>query len=528
MSLVLFWLCLLAAPLVAFQDTEDSYRRGMELARSGRWEEARAAFEAGAVANPLDKRFALELAGIAFKRNDFGSAKRHLRTALALDPKDRYANDFLGTIFLLDGNLEAALKYWNRIGKPRVEDILVEPRPRLDPAVMDRAFLFSPAATLECPDYLASRARIDQFGIFPRYRFELLPQDTGTFTLLFQASERNGWGGSTSDRLLSLFRGVFFQTIYPEYFNWGHRAINFESMVRWDVQKQRVHLSLSGPLSKDPRVRGRLYFDGRRENWDLTQTYRGGAAPVNDLAVRRAAAGAEVRTIMSDRWSWWTGLELSWRGLPNRERFELTKNSVFVEGTAPVVRAGTSYSLLRIPERRFTIGAVSTLDAGKIMGRRLDPFTRLQSSLEGKWLPQARGEDYAVKVGLHAGKLFGDVPFDELIMLGVERDNDLWLRGHVGTADGRKGSAPLGREYALANWEMDKVVYRGAFWTLAAGPMLDTGKVWDSRSDFGSPKWLTDVGVQCKVHVLSGSTVILSWGKDLRSGRNSFYATLGR
>ena len=30
--------------------------------------------------------------------------------------------------------------------------------------------------------------------------------------------------------------------------------------------------------------------------------------------------------------------------------------------------------------------------------------------------------------------------FDELFELGMERDNDLWLRGHVGTRDGRKGA----------------------------------------------------------------------------------------
>ena len=40
----------------------------------------------------------------------------------------------------------------------------------------------------------------------------------------------------------------------------------------------------------------------------------------------------------------------------------------------------------------------------------------------------------------------GKFPFDELFMLGLERDNDLEMRGHIGTRDGRKGSAPLGRE----------------------------------------------------------------------------------
>ena len=45
-------------------------------------------------------------------------AKRNLRTALHRNPDDRYANDFLATLYQLDGNTEAALKYWNRLGKP--------------------------------------------------------------------------------------------------------------------------------------------------------------------------------------------------------------------------------------------------------------------------------------------------------------------------------------------------------------------------------------------------------------------------
>ncbi len=65
------------------------------------------------------------------------------------------------------------------------------------------------------------------------------------------------------------------------------------------------------------------------------------------------------------------------------------------------------------------------------------------------WLPTARGDDYETLVRVRAGKTFGDLPFDELFMLGLERDNDLWLRGHIGTRDGRKGSAPLGKDYFL-------------------------------------------------------------------------------
>ena len=125
---------------------------------------------------------------------------------------------------------------------------------------------------------------------------------------------------------------------------------------------------------------------------------------------------------------------------------------------------------------------------------------------------------------VRAGWTFGQSPFDELFSLGVERDNDLWLRAHVGTRDGRKGNAPMGRSYFLSNWEFDKNVYRNSFISLRLGPLLDIGKITDSSVGLGSRKWLWDLGAQAKVRVL-GQSVAFSYGKDLRSGNNAFYVS---
>ena len=112
-------------------------------------------------------------------------------------------------------------------------------------------------------------------------------------------------------------------------------------------------------------------------------------------------------------------------------------------------------------------------------------------------------------------------------MLGLERDNDLWMRAHIGTHDGRKGSAPLGRNYFVSNWETDKNVYSNGFLTVKLGPFLDTGKITDPSPGFGSQKWLWDTGVQLKLKVLNIAAVF-SYGKDLRTGNNAFYSRVGR
>ncbi len=130
---------------------------------------------------------------------------------------------------------------------------------------------------------------------------------------------------------------------------------------------------------------------------------------------------------------------------------------------------------------------------------------------------------------IRSGGVFGQIPFDELFMLGLERDNELSMRAHIGTRDGRKGSAPLGRDYFLSNWEEDKNVWGNGIMAVKLGPFFDTGEISDLASGqaaaLGSHKWLSDIGVQAKLRVF-GSGVVFSYGKDLRSGNNAFYVTM--
>jgi tetratricopeptide (TPR) repeat protein len=127
---------------IAEDDAERSadvnYYYGTALARLGRWDEAKKTFQIGLSQQPGDKRFSLELAGVCFRKKNYAEAAGHLRRALRLDPTDTYANDFLAGVYFLQGNVEAALKYWNRGSKPEIEDVRIEPAPRIAPALLDR------------------------------------------------------------------------------------------------------------------------------------------------------------------------------------------------------------------------------------------------------------------------------------------------------------------------------------------------------------------------------------------------------
>ena len=457
---------------------------------------------------------------------------------MRLDSGDRYAVDFLATVYLLEGNVEAALDRWNRIEKPQIENVTIDPRPRVDPILLDRAFTFSPASVLNLADLRTTEARINALGIFPRYEFALSGrpdekgEEGGKFDLVFRSTERNGWGSSTVAGLVSLLRGLPYLTVYPEWYNLKRSATNLQSLVRWDAEKRRLFATLSGLLGRDPKWRYRVYVDGRKENWDISRTFFGNgfgsAAPVSDLKLEKLEAGAEIQSIESGRWSWKTGADLSHRRFGNFTPANSEATAFFTDGYALKYDAELDAHVLRDPERRITVDSTASGQLGKMLRHGADPFAKVEGTLGVHWLPQPQGDDYETSARVQAGQTFGQPPFDELFTLGLERDNDLWLRAHIGTRKGRKGAAPLGRNYVLANWDIDKKIYENGFLELKMGPFLDSGKIYDPSRDFGSRVWLWDAGGQLKVRILGGPSVVFYYGKDLRSGHNAFYLTVAR
>ena len=96
----------------------------------------------------IDPPSELELASAAFRAEKFAETEHHLRSVLRANPADRFANDFLGTTYLLDGNFDAALKYWERTGKPKLREARVDPPLQIDQELLDHAFELSRASVM--------------------------------------------------------------------------------------------------------------------------------------------------------------------------------------------------------------------------------------------------------------------------------------------------------------------------------------------------------------------------------------------
>jgi tetratricopeptide (TPR) repeat protein len=498
---------------------ERDFYIGTALAHLERWAEARQVFLEGFQLRPRDKRFPQELAGVAFKQKLYSNALRSLQRARKLDASDSYTLDFLGTVYFLQGNLEAALKYWNRIGKPHIGRVISQPEPRLHPGLLDHSFAFSPASTLTRSELLASKARIRELGIFPSFQFDLQAQDNGNFDLVFRNREKDGCGDKW-ECIFSLFQGLPAQSVYPEFFNLWHRAVNVLGFYRWDAQKRRVEAEFSGPFGLSARHRYHFLGDLRDENWNIRNSFTGLAPLLGSLNLRRAAVSADVVTIAGGRWQWSAAAELSYRDfrrvLPGSS---LTPN-LLASGYQLKQTTQVSADLWRVPEHRLTLEGGASSQLGRVWSEPYHTFEKLQGSMRLHWFPKSEGDDYEFQEQIRAGKTLGTIPFDELYALGVLGDTDLLMRAHIATRDGRKGSAPLGRDYFLSNWETDKNVYQHAPFTVKVGPFLDTGKITDASPGLGSHMWLCDIGGQVKAKVF-GMGAVLAYGRDLRSGNNA-------
>src|SRR5260221_7224557 len=109
-------------------------------------------------------------------------------------------------------------------------------------------------------------------------------------------------------------------------------------------------------------------------------------------------------------------------------------------------------SLLRVPERRFTVDSSAEGRIGRTFAENLGAFGTVRGSLDAHWLPRASGGDYEGPARLRAGATLGRVPFDELFERGVRSDNDLWLRGQAGTTGVREVAAPTPRRSVREKW----------------------------------------------------------------------------
>jgi tetratricopeptide (TPR) repeat protein len=504
-----------------------NFEYGMALAHLQRWDEARAALIEGRRECSQQKRFPIELAGLAFERKRYPEAASWIEKGLALDPGDEYANDFAGTVFLLLGNLDAALKYWNRIQKPKISALQLDPQLQVQRLLLERAFVFSPQAVMKRADFRSTLARLDGLGIFPAYSIQLNTRSDGKFDADFHAIERNGFGNGRLQSVLSAFSGLPYETLYPSYFNIAKSATNFDSLLRWDKEKRRAWFSLSGPMRYLPQWRWALSADGRDENWSIRRSSSGDAPALASFKLKRESATGTVSLIHSGRLQAVSGAELAHRTYSNISSGSALNSDLVTSAFELKHLASLNAQVLDVPEHRFRLNVMAASELARMWSNPPHLFEKGQGGAVLHWLPGSEGDKYEFVQRIRGGGIAGTAPVDELSMIGVERDNDLWLRGHIGTRDGRKGSSPMADRFLLLNSDFYRSVYTNGLISIKAGPLLDVAKAAAPTSGLAPRQWMFDAGLDLKLTVL-GTSVVLTYGRDLRMGNNAFYGSVAQ
>ena len=514
----------LAQPMPS-RSPDVNFDYGLALAHLDRLKEAHDTLLAGARQCPSQKRFPIELAGVAFEQKQYSAAAHWLRRGLRLDPRDAYANNFLGAVYFLSGNLDAALKYWNRVQKPSIAALDLDPHLHVRRLLLDRAFAFSPAAVLSQPQLVTTGARLDALGIFPTYNIHLDARPDGAFDAVFRAQEQNGFGSSTVQALLSTFGGAAWETLYPGYSNISRSAMNFDSLLRWDAQKRRAWASLAAPLNGLPQWRWQISADLRNEDWAIRRSFTGTADVLGSLNLEREAIDGTLASLASGRLQWSAGAEFSHRIFRDVVPGSAFTSSLLTPGFELKQLSTLDARLLQFPEHRFTFTAGASSGFARTLTTPSYLSEKLQASALAHWFPQMQGDNYELTQQLRAAEIYGSAPFDDLFLFGMDRDDtNLWMRGHIATRDGRKGSAPIGDAYLLSNTDFYRRIYGNGLFAIHAAPLLDIGKMTAPTSGLSAGQWLFDTGVEIRLTVFHTS-VVLSYGRDLRSGANAFFGT---
>ncbi len=455
-------------------------------------------------------RFLSELAAINYKKGDRKEAKHYLNRLLTENPADPYANQFMGALFLLDANVEAALKYWNRIGEPEIERIEWQPLPPIDPGLMDKALVMAPASYLKLEDYLETDSRFQMMGTFRKYEFRLKPlDDKSSFNLIVRPELKNRMFSSKLKIASLVIQGIFTETIKPEFHNIARTTISSTSLISWDEYRNRFYTSLSLPFEGRPHARIKLFTEVRNETWSV----------LTDVNLLKWVAGVDFGETYNGRFKWTGGTKLSNRRYKN---FNDYQQHLFQEGWLIHAFGTADFSLLRIPEERLTVQSKISAGAG-LSPEASTGFVTLEHSLELRWFLRDSGDDLAMMARFGAAGMFGPAPFDEYFVLGADRDTDLLLRAHRSSID-KRGENPFGPGYMLLNLEISKYLLNSRKFRWRLAPFLDAGRIMGNEIWNGNRVFL-DGGIQSGFQIFGSTEMIFTYGKDLITRRNVFYVT---
>lgn len=516
--------CLMAAPAEAQQaeDADALLGSAIEAAKAGDLVGAEAILRDASGRFPQDPRFPTERAGVAYLQGDPSAAKRWLHLARKLGSGDPYVAEFLGTLYLLEGNPEAALVLWNPIGKPRLSDSQTGTglEQVIAPELAGIDIPFPAGSTLPYGGYLRASRVTALLGVCGVAPVELEAAEDERYLAALRCVEKPAFGATLPSTALMLARGLGYQAVHLHHPNLGRRAVSLQTMLRWDARKRRAWAAMAMPIAGRAAWRFEVYGDARHEYWRMLSPED--HSEQQAFLHRRVEGGVAVSAVLGSRTLWQNRLSLSNRSFPVVSSLPAGADRL---DTGSSIRYGhrVQTDILRLPIQRIFVSAAGEASIERYggLGRTVG---REELSLRTIWYPGASSRSGNLSLRVSGGAAQGRLPLTELFAAGVERDGAIPMRAHVGTRDGRKGSALYGDRYLAANLEAEKTLLHAGLWTLSVAPFLDAGWMRDPGGKYGARKTRFDAGIQLVAATAGGTELRVSYGWDLRQRRSAIYA----
>lgn len=493
---------------------------GLAYMRVQEYQRAEDTLKEGSKRYPREPRFHNQLADLFLENNDRDAAKSELHDALTVDPNNNYASDLLATIDMSEGEVQSALRSWNKSGRPYINDILHNYYVTFGSWVVKDAVAFHPSGPLYYSQWKTTESRLFETDNFTNVGLEIEPTKVpDQYNAVVRTTTKTN---SLSNIAFDLVKGSPVETTYFDIWNIGNSGVNFNSDYRWETGRRRADAQFKIPIP----LAGLLYLEGgdtwRFERWDLSPTIEPQYRQNARFDYKSIGPRIHLKTIPHYRVELGAGFEYRNRN-PKGDLAQLFVNQ-------HKLGLFTGQAAFRLVDRRYEnrllfegfAARPSIVGDMRFSGGTAQLDNRVTFSKDTRMYL-----DWTLKGGTARGQL----PIEQYFMLGLDTYSENPLRAHTVSDHGHFGTGPMGTDFVLVNTDIERRLATIPLFDTANIPFLtvkwqaffDGAKTWDRNHVFQPSKLLLDTGggvrLETPTHALN-----LIYGRSLRDGHNVFFA----
>jgi tetratricopeptide (TPR) repeat protein len=509
------WTLLVAREEAGAAAPPDSYdelvRRGVASGKEGRLDDARDALERAVSLDPARPEALVERGGLRFLAKEYDAAITDFEQALDRRP-DAYTREMLATSLFLKGRTTAALREWNRLGQPVVQDVRIVGTKHTEPEWVRREVMPSTGHMLRPKHLEGTRLRLVETGLFRSGEPRPVPLGGGKVDLEVAVVERHGLWDHWAEFAARTAIYAFSQKVRLRYYNLLDSGVTLQSEYKWEKTQPR----LMGTLywARPAGLPFHFYLEG--------VTARPEYALDGPITLRTQGMAAGIRRVLGSRTVAQLGVRARHRSF---SRFRFDSPAGDINGfDAGVERRWLDRPRHRLQSALYFFQATEAFGSDLVYPRAL-AMARYYGTVAGADDSEMPAAMFATQVQWGAGGT--GMPLDDMFAPGAASEMDLPLRGHRQKREGVLGVTPIGRRLVLANaeWRQRVVNHR----LVQAGIVLfyDGARISDTAQ---GPRHsdLHDVGVGLRIRVKGAPILRVDYGWSVNGdGKTALTAGVG-